>query len=90
MPAKDEFYGGGRDDITSPFTGAVAVTPNDSNDLQVMTRGLYIGVGGSLVVMMGNGATVTFAGLVAGTLLPARVVRVLATGTTASSIVAVW
>lgn len=76
----------------SPAWVAVSVTPNDSTDLAtIATRGLYIGGTGAVVVTMsGGGSNVTFSGIAAGTILPIRVDRVLATGTTASAIVALY
>jgi len=54
------------------------------------TRGVYVGVGGDLAVRMaGGGNTVVFAGVLAGSLLPIVVDQILATGTTATNIVAV-
>ena len=80
--------------LDSPADNAVAVTPSDSVDLAVVPRGLYVGVSGSLVVHMrgtdGVSASVTFAAVPGGTLLPIRPTRVLSTGTTATAVVAVW
>ena len=70
-----------------PATNAVAVTPNDSNDLTFMPRAVWVGTGGDLSVVMKDGATVTIPGVPDGTLLPIRVDRIRATGTTASGIV---
>lgn len=74
----------------TPAEYAVEVAPSDSTDLTRTCRALYIGVAGSVVVNMPDGGTVTFAGLQAGTVLPVRVRRVRATGTTATSIVALF
>lgn len=76
--------------LDSPAASAAAVTPNDSTVLDT-TRGLWIGGAGDVAVYMkGSTTSVTFAGIAAGTLIPIRVDRVLATGTTATSIVALW
>lgn len=79
-------------DLSSPAWTAASVTPNDSADLaRVATRGLYIGGDGDITVTMsGDSANVTFSGLAVGTILPVRVDRVLATGTTATNIVALY
>lgn len=71
-----------------PATNAAAVTPSDSADLAVFARALWVGQAGDLVVTMLGGQTVTLAG--ASGLLPVRVRRVRATGTTAGAIVALW
>jgi hypothetical protein len=78
-------------DLNSPAYHAAAVTPSDANDLGYVTRGLYVGGAGNVVVIMGDfSSTVTFSGVPAGTMLPIAVSRVKATNTTATNIVAVW
>jgi hypothetical protein len=68
---------------------AAAVTPDDNNDLAYVTRGIYVGVAGNLVVnMSGNGGPVTIP--VQAGLHPLAVSRILSTGTTAAGLVAVW
>jgi len=76
--------------LSAPARDAAAVIPNDATDLAVTSRALFIGQAGDVSVVMLGGQTITFAGLAAGTLLPVRVSRVKATGTTAGSIVALW
>ena len=76
--------------LDSPAANAATVTPNDSTDLTTASRGIYIGGAGDLRVTMVGKATVTLSAVPAGTLLPLRVVRVLATSTTATNIVALW
>lgn len=73
-----------------PAADAVSISPSDSVDLDYVTRGIWVGGAGDLAVEMLSGATVTFAGVPAGTLLPIRVAKVLATGTTATDLVGVW
>jgi hypothetical protein len=74
----------------SPGSRAAAVTPSDVTVFTNETRGVYVGVGGDLAVRMaGGGNTVVFAGVLAGSLLPIVVDQILATGTTATNIVAV-
>ncbi len=68
--------------------GAVAVTTSDATVLPV-TRGLYIGVTGNLAVRMPDGMSVTFANVPVG-VFPIQVDQVLATGTTATNIVALY
>ncbi len=70
----------------SPATHAFTVTPVDNADLTEITRGLYVGGAGNLAVIMQSGAAVTFTATPAGSVLPLRVSRVMATGTTATSI----
>lgn len=73
----------------SPGYGGFAVTPNDSTDLAVPTRGLYVGAAGDVKVTMISGETVTFVGLSAGIIHPICARRVWSTATTATSIVGV-
>lgn len=75
--------------LDSPASGAFSITPNDATILSVTPRGLYIGAGGTLVVEMKWGGTVSFPNLPDGALLPVRVTRVLA-ATTAASIVGLY
>ena len=76
--------------LTSPPEQAVAVVPADGTDLACVTRALYVGVAGDVSVRMQGGAEVTLAAVPAGALLPLRVTRVLAAGTSATAIVALW
>ncbi len=69
---------------------AEAVTPDDATYLTQITRGLWVGGGGNVNVEMSNGDVVLFSGVGAGSLLPLRVRRVLATTTTATLIVALY
>jgi hypothetical protein len=75
--------------LTSPPEHAAAITP-DQVSLTVVSRALYVGVGGDVAVRMCGGAVVTLANVPSGTLLPIRIDRVLATGTTAGSLVGFW
>lgn len=72
---------------------AQAVTPADGVDLIDITRYVYVGVTGDLTVIMQDDATKTpvlFKAVPAGTLLPIAVGMIQATGTTATSIVALF
>ncbi len=76
--------------LESPARAAAAVTPDDATDLGRRTRSVYVGGAGDLAVhMAGESVPVVFRNIPAG-LLPVRVDRVLATGTTATDIVALW
>jgi len=71
--------------LTSPARSAFEITPNDSTDLSSVTRALWVGTEGDVVVIMQSGDEVTFS-TVSG-LLPIAVSRVKSTNTTASDIV---
>ena len=75
------------DQAISPAGRAAAVTPHDTNKIEV-TRGLYCGVSGDVKVTMLNGTALTFTGLAAGVVHPLQVIQVFSTGTTATNIVA--
>ena len=75
--------------LESPGYHAAEIIPNDISDLSFTSRAIYVGAPGDLHVTMASGDAVTFANVAAG-FLPLRVLRVHSSGTTASSIVAVW
>jgi hypothetical protein len=76
--------------LTSPAENAVAILPDDGAVLPQVTRALFVGGAGDARVRMLGGDVVSFASLQAGSLLPIRVVQVLATGTTATGLVGLW
>jgi hypothetical protein len=80
--AKPPLYSSG------PFYRCVAVTPNDSTDIEI-TRGLLVGTTGAVKIHdgAGNACTIT---LTAGYPHPIVASRVWSTGTTAGSIVALY
>lgn len=78
-------------DHTSASGSAVAVTPNDNTDLPLTSRGLFIGTGGHVAVILDkDAASVVLKNIPSGSVLPIRIRRVLATGTTALDIVALY
>jgi len=89
MPATDAFSRQ-QTQSSDPYTNAIAVTPHDTNDLTYVTRGVYVGGAGTVKVNMQDSGTVTFTGVPVGTLLPIRATRVYSTGTTATTILALW
>lgn len=77
--------------LNSPALSGAAITPDDDNDLPVTSRAIYVGSAGSLkVILAGDTAAITLAAVSAGQVLPLRAKRVLATGTTAGSLVGLW
>jgi hypothetical protein len=76
--------------IGSPAYNAIAVAPNDGADLANASRSIYVGVTGDLTVtMLGTGTQILFKAVPVG-ILPIRVARVWATGTTATQIVSLY
>ncbi len=76
--------------LTSPPEHAAAILPDDAAELSHATRALYVGGTGDVSVQLLAGDIVTLANLPAGTLLPIRIIRVLASGTSATSLVGLW
>lgn len=67
-------------------SSAAAVTPADGADLPKTGR-IWVGGTGNVKVDTISGDTVTFNSVPAGTILPVRVKRVYATGTTGTNMV---
>ncbi len=73
-------------DLIIPAEGMFNIIPDDNNDLEAVTRGIYVGEFGNLHVRMADGSEGTYGSLLAGMVHPFRVIRVFATGTTADDI----
>jgi hypothetical protein len=74
-------------------THAAAVVLSDDDDISAngfYPRSLFVGTTGDVAVMLVDGSTVTFKNVANAQHLPIAVRRVLATGTAASNIVALW
>lgn len=65
----------------------IAITPSNTVKLGASVRAIYVGVGGNISVTLADNSTAVFVGVPQGSILPVEVVRVNATGTTASSLV---
>ena len=70
-----------------PAVFAFPISPSDVSYLPYLPRAIYVGASGNLAVLTAGGDIVILAAAVAGSILPIRVVKVFATGTTASSLV---
>ncbi len=72
----------------TPSENCFTIVPNDSTELPLLTKAIYIGTGGDLRVLTGQiEAPVTFRNVVSGSVLDVRIRAVLSTGTTASDLV---
>lgn len=75
---------------------AALVTPSNTVNIPSISGGvsngcvLYVGTGGDLAVVTVGGDSVVFANVQDGSFLPIQVLRVKATGTNASNIIALW
>lgn len=76
--------------LTAPARAAEAIVPNDTGEIAHFTRAVYVGTTGDLAAVTLNGDAVTFRNLPAGSFLPVRLRKILATGTTAADIIALW
>ena len=76
--------------LSDPKGRAVAITPDDSNDLSTACTSIYVGGAGNVKVDTTGGDTVTFNGATAGSVLPIRCTRVYSTGTTATNLLALY
>jgi len=75
-------------EATDPAASAVAVVPNDATVLDSF-RSLYVGGAGDVAILPENDlVSVIFLAVPAGSILPVFGTKVLATGTTATNIVA--
>jgi len=75
--------------ITPSDTVAIGETSAGDGNKRV-PRALYVGGAGTVVAVMGDGRTVSFVGAVAGSVLPLQPLRINATGTTATGLVALY
>lgn len=67
---------------------AIAVAPSDTTDLAKPACGLMAGTAGDIAIVTINGDTVILKACAAGIPIPIGVIRVKATGTTATNITA--
>lgn len=75
--------------VGDPAVYAAAITPADGTDLPSPCRSIYVGVTGNIALVTVGGNTVTFSNVPVG-VLPVQARRVLATGTTATTMIAMW
>lgn len=72
-----------------PFNGAMtsgfAITKSDTDELPSVTRAIFVGGAGNMVVVMADGSELTITGIAAGSWLPLRVKQVKSTSTTATN-----
>lgn len=77
-------------DQIRPGANAAAVTASDTTTYSGV-RAVYVGGAGDVAIKFpGNATAVTFAGVAAGSLLPIQAEKVMATNTTATSIVVIY
>ncbi|MBX6746128.1 MAG: hypothetical protein IRY87_29180 [Acetobacteraceae bacterium] len=73
------------DPVTASARKIAVVTPDDANDLPRVTKALWVTATGTLsIIAVDDSAAVSLGTVPAGTLIPVRARRVMATGTTAT------
>lgn len=65
-----------------------SITPSDTADLQETANAIYVGGAGDIALVTTGGASLTFVAVPAGSILPVKARTVLATGTTATTLLA--
>lgn len=66
---------------------AVVIIASDSTKFIPPLRGIYVGVAGNIQVITAGGTTVLFSNVPAGFILPVEVQAVMATNTTATTMI---
>ena len=78
-------------DETASAVDAQVVTPHNTNLLaNGACLALYVGNSGDVTLVTSMGTTVTFVGVLAGSILPVRTNHVMATNTSATAILALY
>lgn len=94
----DKFQGaqGERNQLDSPPSFQLDITPHNSTNLSHLVRAIYVGTGGNVVAVMLDPTqdsptekACTYKNVPSGTYLMGRFLRVNATGTTATDLVGV-
>lgn len=76
--------------LNVPAESADDIVPSNTDELIHVSRGIYVGVTGNIKIKTLKGSIVTFVAVPAGTILPVRARQVFVTGTTSSSLIALW
>lgn len=82
-------FSGLTESLSSPPSDLIAVTPDDATDLAQVSRALNAATAGTIRVTTREGTTGSIT-VAAGIIIPIRVRRIWATGTTATGIVALF
>lgn len=86
MPA--DSFTGYSDSPFAPASTCFAINPSDSADLDAVTKAVYVGTGGDLVVRpVAGAADVVFRNVPSGGIIDVRVKAIRASGTTALDLV---
>ena len=84
---KDNFHHSS-DSLISPAQSCFVIVPDDLQDLEQVTKAIFVGQGGDVTVRpLDNVSDVTFRNVAEGAILDIRISAVRASGTTAADIV---
>lgn len=76
------------DSPSSPARECFSITPDDASDITQVTKAIYVGSGGDVVLRaIESGGDVTFRNVPSGAILDVRVSAIRATGTSAADII---
>jgi hypothetical protein len=85
MPDSFDAFG---DSPTAPSRAPYSIVPHDSDPLPTVTKAIYVGTGGQVMLRgVAGGADVTYKNVPSGAYLEVRASHVRATGTTAADLV---
>ncbi len=76
--------------VSAPARGGATVVPHDTTELAKVTRGIYVGGAGDIVLVTADGDTLTFKAVPVGSLLPVQAKIIKSTSTTATLMLALW
>jgi hypothetical protein len=88
-----KYYVTAPSNLVGPAVGGFEITPDDDNDLPVVTRAICVGQTGDVTVIFANDATdtpVTLYNRQGGDTLPIMVKRVMLTGTDATELTGIY
>jgi len=78
-------------DSVASFANQFAITPSDTDELPNVTRAIFIGVGGTIsCVAVNDGSNPVSWNVPSGFILPGRIRKVLANGTSATNIIGLY
>ena len=81
-------FAGVADSIVAPASNCFVITPDDTNDLTIASKAVFVGTGGDLVLRpIAGDEDVTFRNVPDGSVLDVRVRAIRASGTTASDLI---
>lgn len=88
MPAIDQF--GTNGNLRNPGTNGQVVTPSDEDELEYVSRAIYVGNGGDINIVTRDGTALLFENVQDGAVIPIRARQIKAEDTTATGIIAIF